>query len=737
MISRPRSVIAVVAFMSACSRPGVLPEATSDAEDDAATGSLDDELIVATASSSTSTTTPLDPTWASGAGSGGIGSTTGRSSSSTVGSVSSDSGAADPTSTTSASSDTSALGSSGDGPALDAGGGLDPSCPLACTAPCDVVVDPGFDTFAELTVSDGLVATRSVVGDVVVFEATTLVPLHAEVAAEWMDLRAGVFVSSDASEMTVRSTSDWTVISTIPGWAEAGGISEDGSYVWSASPVALTVHGLDGTAIVSAAGDYTGASALALADTLHVVTTVGTPGTVRHLDLATGSVADSGYSGDFGGWATAPHRYWSNDGLTHHVYALDGTQLLVGDGAAYHVWGDFAWGTNGVVALADPTTTLVKPSSSVARSDDALVVTYRLDDATAELVDLGAQIPTSTALAAPPGIERGNWHLGSDGDRWVIAVSDGSLTNDVGVTVVVPSIAAAPLTGVGVEGSGVDRFAVARTGLDVEVWEIVDGCFASPVGTVTRESNPWTLTGDGQVVLAWEQGNPWERGTSAYAVAGGIDLGFFGTGAPSMYDFRGWSLAGEASKFSQMWEQTKAFYAFVDDPYDHGIHTWTAMTNVHAAISPDGTAVVTTTCPTWGPGSTWEDATSTVRQHGVVVGSFSGVTRGFLGEDHLLVSHYREPAGVFCPGTTGSCDVFVGSEIVDLDGVPVQPSPLPDVRSFRHVSDTEIFVEDPPRILDAYSGIEVWSTANATASPVGPDHIVSMVDGHVVVTRWR
>ena len=721
-----RCSIAVVMGSLACSLAPSDLDATPGSDGNSPMGASEDQLVAASGTGSTAATT--DPTLASGFGTGDQALTSGSTDSSST------SGNSDPLSGTDTSSGGGESGGREPAVRIDLGGGFDPACPLDCAAPCDVVIDPGFDTFAELLAADGAMATRSTVGEVAVFDTTTLSLLYAEPAVAWMDLGAGMLVTSDAAEVTVRSTADWAVTATIPAWAESGGIAVDGSYVWTASPLGLDVYGLDGSFLASTQGDYTGANALALTDALHVVTSVGTPNTVRHFDLATASLSYTAFSGHFGGWSASTPRYWSNDGLTHHVYAVDGTELFAGAGAAYHVWGDRLWGTDGVVDLGDPTTVLAKPTADVWRMSGPMVSTYGLETGLGQLVDLGAAFPDTSDFVPPLGIEQGKWHFAVDGPRWVIGLADGTLVNDLGATATVAPVPAAPAIGLDVRGA-TGGFAVARSVHDVEVWRVVGGCTATPIGNVTHEGGPWTVTGDGTVVLAWEQGNPWERGTSAYAVAGAIDLGFFGTGAPELSYFRGWNVAAAANEFAQMWEKTTAFYAFANDPYED-MALWSAMTNVLPAISPDGSTIVTTTFPGFGPGSTWEDAVSTVRVHGVVVASFDGVTRGLLDDDHMVVSRYEDP-GALCQGSTGSCDLFLGSEIVGLDGVPIQATPLPDIGTFRRISDTEVFVDDPPRIYDAYSGVELWSTPNDSASPIGPDRVVSLVNGDVVITRWR
>jgi len=53
------------------------------------------------------------------------------------------------------------------------------------------------------------------------------------------------------------------------------------------------------------------------------------------------------------------------------------------------------------------------------------------------------------------------------------------------------------------------------------------------------------------------------------------------------------------------------------------------------------------------------------------------------------------------------------------------------------VSSTEVLLPDPPAIRDVYTGAVLWSAPAGPAAAVGPDHVAHVVDGDLVITKWR
>jgi hypothetical protein len=96
----------------------------------------------------------------------------------------------------------------------------------------------------------------------------------------------------------------------------------------------------------------------------------------------------------------------------------------------------------------------------------------------------------------------------------------------------------------------------------------------------------------------------------------------------------------------------------------------------------------------------------------------------------MLVGTYSSCAATTC--------TFAGSYIRALDGTAVQDTLLPDTFTFHRITDTELLVEDPPRIYDAYSGDLLWTHELADAArPVGLDHVVVRHGASVSLERWR
>jgi hypothetical protein len=700
------------------------PSGTGTTFDPSTTGTTFDPSGTGTTFDPSGTGTTFDP---SGTGTTFDPSTTGTTfDPSTTGTTFDPSG----TGTTFDPSTTGGSDSDSGGISLDVGGGVDPTCPMDCAPPCDLVVSEGLGAVASLRRDDVALAARDVGGKVAVFDAASLATIYVEPDTEWMDLAAGTLATAQGNTVTLRSSVDAGVYGVAVTEASRG-LADDGSYLWSAGPGGLEVFDLLGLQILWLPGDFSNAVALALPDSIHVFSPTYAAQSVVHVDLASAFVDEVPFEGSFAGWFGGVPRFWSTQGMAYRLYAVDGTELSFDVGTIHHGYGDYLWASFGLVHISDLTTPLPNAPQGTWRASGRAIASYDAGAGTGSIVVLDPGGPQVEAFPLPCCTPTGAWRFAWDATGWALGQPDGRVTDDLGRPTSLGPIAR-------LTGSLAGRAVLQTDDSNAEVWDTVDDCTFEMVGDFARPSVRMELSPDGSALASWEQqGFPIERGTRMYSVPAGLDLGFFAAGAPTNHLPHGWNLADDGSLVGQMWEQTQYFDVSVFAPFSPVVWPGDNGSNVLPAIAPSGLRSVVTDTMGWGPGSTYEGSVSYVYEAGAFTDVFDGVTWGFLDETHLLVSYYDESA-MFCSGNTGTCDIFLGSDITGLDGVPIVASPLPDVRNFQRINDTEIFVLNPPRIYDAYSGAQLWSMPNvADAAPLDEDRVIWSDGDSLVIHRWR
>ncbi len=645
--------------------------------------------------------------------------------------------ATDRTATDSTATDSTATdGTATDGTATDGtttGGETEPVCPLDCTPPCDLVLSPGPDAVRSVHHDGAHFVARDVLGRLVLRDAATLEVVHLEHETTWAQLVSGVLaVGYVDGSVVLRASADLGVLGEVVAGPERG-LAIDGGYLWSIGTEGIEVFAVDGSPIWSTDGDFSQAQVLALTDSLHVFSDAHASDAVMHVDLEAHEITETTFGGVFAGWFGDAPRYWSQHGMAYRLYEADGTELAFDLGSIVHGWGDHVV-VNGTVAhVSDLGTPLLSGvSGSLRRSGPALAVYGE----TSTIVVLDPAGPQQQVFPPPsfPPVGPSSWRFAWSPLGWVIGRGDAIVADQLDRATSIGPPSLGPITWVDAAING--RFALTQPNLSTTIWDVVPDCTVEPVGALDLPWGPLELSPDGSV-LAHSLPSPSLldnlHGSHLHALPSGEEIGYFGSSGCSTCVIRRWAMSDDASIVAHIWSWAPAWGSRVFQ-VPSGTVLGGDDSNVLPAIAPDGVHIVVTDSQ-WGESATYEDALAYVYDDGVFADVFDGVAWGFIDNQHLLLSHY---AGADSCSDAGVCDTFLHTDIVTLDGTVVQATILPDVREFQRISDTEIFVTDPPRIFDVYSGELLWSMPDvASAGAISPNLVVWTDTAELVVHRWR
>jgi hypothetical protein len=612
---------------------------------------------------------------------------------------------------------------------LDVGIDPDPLCPLACDPPCEIVLSEGLHGVSSIQHDRSRFAARDWFGKLILRDAESLEVLLVEHDTVWAELTAGVLaVAYDDGSVILRASDDLEVLGETVTAAQRG-LAIDGSYLWAAGPAGIDVLAVDGSPMWSMVGDFSAAQVLALPDSLHVFADGFDGENVLHVDLAGGITEQSALEGNFAGWFGDLPRYWSQQGMAYRLYESDGTELAFGVGSIVHGWGDHLVLNGAVVHISDVATPLLSGLGGYVRRSGPALAIY---GATSQIIVLDAMGPLQeafpTACCSPP--DSYGWQFGWSPTGWVIGRSDGVVGDQLDRT-----MSMGPIERIDVAIGG--RFTLLQPGSSTAVWDLTDDCRVEPVGEIDIPGGAHELSPDGSVIASGIQDPDFLEHNSfqtlLHALPDGSEIGYFGNSGCSHCFIQRWNMADDASLLGFNWDWTGAATSGVVE-VPGGTELSGLMTNVLPAIAPAGQNWVMTQAG-WGPGASYEDSVAYVYDGADFVDVFDGVAWGFIDDEHLLLSHY-ESAGD-CQ-YAGGCDTFLGTDIVELDGDVVQATTLPDVREFQRISATEIFVIEPPRIFDVYTGELLWSIPDTDfAGAISSDLVVSTDGASLVVHRWR
>lgn len=550
-------------------------------------------------------------------------------------------------------------------------------------------------------------------------------------------IAGGIAAFEREGAIEIVDATDGSLFATIPA-SSSWGLADDGSYVWTADGGALSRWETDGSSTWSLAGNFAGASVLALPTGVHAYAPA-TADVVHHVDAATGMDDDVAFDGDFGGWFADAPRFWSTDGDTYRVYEPDGTQLAF-------EFGDPAWGAGDRLALWDDfhllativdATDADTPLGMIAEPQFSGPAAIGLDPATFDDVVL-VRLDDPALVMQPvvpgcciDGIGAYPYDFAWRDDAWVLGGEGGQLFDQDGVSVTPGEISST-------QGALAGRF-VATTVIDrTHVFDVDDACIVHGAGSFARSDREAVLSDDGLVLMAPEK--PYGGGYTGqlydrfYDTSTGTMLAEYGPQLSSS-TWMGGQLSTDGAVFSSSTISLEIFTSFVATQPDFDVLD-SGFWGVVPGIAPDGALFVRCDAVS-GFGATLEGAQSYVVDADGPLSIIDGVAWGFLAADRVLVGHYvsTDPS-CYIPG---ECDAFVSSEVVDLDGDVVAGTTLPETRWFERVSDTEIFASDAFAIWDVYSGEQLWQAPASTvsAAAVGSDFVVSTDGAVLTLTRWR
>lgn len=569
------------------------------------------------------------------------------------------------------------------------------------------------------------IATHPLYSDeLALWDAATLEPLRFELDVKRAELVGERLVFERAGQLHIVDAADGATLAICPA-EPAWGLASDASYLWT-SGAGLRVRELDCGVRWSAPAGTGAAKVLAAADALHVYDPGLGAQTVTRFTAADGGASSLPFTGDFAQWFGDVPRFWSTQGDLYRLYDTDGTELEFAFGAPTHGWGTrllFTKAVYDVYALDAPLVTF----KGTARTSRGAILTYDDVAETSTLVRLDVD-PIAVTPVVPDccGTPELPFGFARDGDSWATGGSWGQSTDHLGRPITRGQIR-------GIAGGAGGRAAVSVDYGYVHVFDVGDACELVEHPPFPGESDLLHMPADGSLLLMAESiadGVPPKTyaGTRFYSLPDGAPIAEeITSGELKSQTVIEYDVADDGALWSIRWHNALGHrYRAETFPQFEWLHIGQA--DVIPKVSPSGAYVVESDGGN-PPVNDWTGDHSYVYAPKQFVAVFKGVAHGFIDDDHLLVGHYAQKA-------------FLGSEIVDIDGVVVQSTSLPEIHRFSRIGTGEILaiVEpgDDAMIFDPFTGAKLWSApAGAEVVVAGPDHVVVSLHQRVELLRWR
>jgi hypothetical protein len=563
-----------------------------------------------------------------------------------------------------------------------------------------------------------------------------------------VDLAAGTLAVPTATSVTLRSSVDGHVLSTVslpPAVASAGifGLAEDGSYLWTASTSGLNAWSTSGKMLVNLAGDYSISRIYAAPTELRVGQPPQPNGnnafeldsviTGRRTKTLILNDAFESWFLDGSGFMTAARQtsaigndtvvtFYSSAGVKQNVHTLQFDAAgIVGQGAYFWTLGA-PTKTLQVFSIAGGDTPVwISPSLVVSPQPPAgagnLIEFADSFSGPVELLDLSGPTITQTSVAIPGSPSAfdadflGNWAgsfgslvydsvdaMGSAAPRSldcgrVFSIA-GSTSGRVAIAteakqVLTIDLQAMPQALVGSLGFAATRVALSSNGTVLVAG--APGAAPTPVGTSLRVfdlssgTNPWT----------WTFGNGLQL----------VDFSLSLNGATLAWTTQ--SIPAQARFMTRRLASTATGVAFFSDSVTF------PGAEVPVALSPDGTlAAISDSSP---PNA---NATTGIFKAGRVVGTAQGYPIGWIDNAQLLLKTY------VLSGSGSALPVFGGDIITDPQGHTTSASNLPPIARLSVAGPNQIYDPDRGLLYDLGSGSVIWQTSALLSDIAGPYAVV-------------
>ena len=584
-----------------------------------------------------------------------------------------------------------------------------PSVDFACCEPgCAATLEQGHVDLADLAISGNRMLSHELETKSVLWDRDTRRPIYVEHGAIWAGLAGDIFWTADLSTFRWRDANDGALLGETDAGARRGA-ALDGSYLWVGTASGLTILDIDGAELWFEPGNFTSMSLRGLAETVYVLAHYESTNSIRVIDLALGQVAELEFSGEFAGWFADGARWFTREGLAYRVYEDTGEDVAFGLGDAMWGYGNYILIDYGVRTIDAPNDVLVPLQPGIVASGGAILSPQQNPQLVELLPDGVVQTPFVPPSEAPL------WTFAYEGGEWVTAGNYGLLLDGEGKHY-------APGRIDRLDGATSGRLAASSHLGTAYVWDIGDACNVVQVAQVERAAGTMAIA-DGGAVLAETHSDGEVLGTRLLSLPDVAEVGFLPGGTYESF-LRVSDDGAVVGRWGYDPGNPGAVVQSLDDlwaQFDPSLPIYIAPNGAHAVVVERDNS--------WnGPEYTY------VIDDGGVVEALDGLSYGFLDDDRMVLGRYESQ---ICVGNF-PCEVFLGAEIVTLDGTVVQSTPLPEVPSFERVTSTEILVAGPPRILDAYTGDVLWTAEfDGLAAAVGPDHVVVSDGGDLIVHRWR
>ncbi len=522
------------------------------------------------------------------------------------------------------------------------------------------------------------------------------------------ELADSTFVIPVMNGLEVRSASQGSVLSVIalPGlsYSESSKIwwrlASDGSYICTGSPAGLVVWATNGNALISKAGDYSGAKIFAAPEEVRVALGPAGADVVERISVPDGtSSTTSSFAGDFYFWFLDGERFASGLGNSSWIYSKNAVQQALVSPADLRTFagqGDWLWTSSDYhlkiyrVGEVAPVFTDGGWCDHVDASGSKIV--YEGSEHNARVVDLSGPFPVWSDAALPIGglstfgvSPSGNWVGGNVHGAIVDGTSLSTETRYLGL-------------GAAWSVAGGSDYVAVSTAIGQIFYFDPDS--TEPEGTINFSSSKLAATSEGTTLAAMANTKDHEftdRTLNFYSLPSGALVRTFPytlADTPPMtflYDF---SLSASGSALGRVLNVDGQIVRQVTDVSGTTV-SWSDTNQASTAImlSPDGTLIAASNT------SNLTAAATNIYKNGLLVSAVPGTPIGWIDDSRLLVKSYK---------LMGHDDVYDKSTVYASTGEIVAQPTLPEMFTFQTVTGDSIYDPTSNAIYSLSSSDPVW-----------------------------
>jgi hypothetical protein len=535
-----------------------------------------------------------------------------------------------------------------------------------------------------------------------------------------IELADQIFVIETANGLEIRAAADGGLRATVPGPVSWWSLAPDGTYLAIGNATGLKAYSSSGAALVSQAGDYSGAAAFATPTQIQIAQGPAGANVVQTIQVPGGAATVSpAFHGTFNSWFVDGGRFLTNTGNTVWVYSSAAVQedlTSLPQVSQLSGQGNWFWisdRTGGITiykvgASASPTASYIVFAESLFEPSGSRIGILPSGQQSATVIDLSGPAPVRSDYALPfssEEVSRGTAFAATSASGFVIGNEQGAIVDGASLPAT-PNPPGTPrfLTLGGVLAIAASSHSVAMS-FSTGNTLVMDPRTSSIQATLPFSASRLEMSSDGTILAAGIYGfAAGGQSVKVVSLPSAVPLATFSPPAGGEIRLSAAGILLEQSGVGgrQITAATGGPVLWSDQP-NLGV---ASANGVAAPLSPDGTGIAANLGgdPLWGAAGP-APAVNLYRNL-QLSGALTGYSPGWVGNDRVLVCQYTaDGSGNYT--VLGSCAIYDGT------GTLISAAAALKISRLQMAGPTSAYYAlGPNSIVSLTTGGTLWMSAN-------------------------